>query len=83
MVVLASAAPAAAVSGAGFGNALWSGNAITISARTGKSSSPKTCQARSRLRRVAVVACEQPPRSQLVTPAALRQATTAALATLG
>jgi hypothetical protein len=64
---------------------------------TGKASTAKTtCQAQTKdrtanpkpsvsrsLKKFPVVACEQPPRSQLVTPAMLKQATTSALASIG
>jgi hypothetical protein len=93
-LALVGAAPAAAVTGAGFSHALRSGNAVTIAIRTTRTSKNQTCQAQNRkstakaallgnAHKFAVVACEQPPRSQLVTPTMLKQATASALATLG
>ena len=94
--LLVAAAPAAALTGGGISSALHSGRAVTISVTGSRGSSNQTCQAEKRgrtsnttpallgnARKIAVVACEQPPRSEIVTPSMLKQATASALATLG
>ena len=85
-------APAAAITGWGISGKLHSGAVTTAAAKTGTRQS--TCQAGKRektpkalkltgtARNPAVVACEQPPRSDLVTPA-LKSSPASALATVG
>ena len=92
--VLVLAAPAAALTGAGTSSALHSGRAVTINVTQSRGSN-QTCQAEKHGRtsesnpvlgngrKIAVVACEQPPRSEFVTPNMLKQATATALATIG
>jgi hypothetical protein len=93
---LAVAAPAAAVSGFGVSSALRHEAAVTIAVTGSKKSATHTCQAGSNKRepapakstvigsprKYAVVACEQPPKSEVVT-SGLKQASIAALATIG
>jgi len=93
VLALLAAAPAAAITG---GNAL-SGtlplghlvagkNAVvqdkSRSCQAGKSAATKTAVLGS-AHRTAVVACEQPPKSNLITPNSLAKATAAAIAALG
>jgi hypothetical protein len=90
---LAAAAPAGALTGYGSSSAL----RVTVAQATARSGTEqkRTCQAKSGNKKTAkaqtfvgtakkpsVVACEQPPRSQLVTQG-LKQAGAAALATFG
>jgi hypothetical protein len=97
-LLMAGAAPASAVTG-GFGvSKALRGAPLPISfARASGKSKHTFCEATgaraSKLqhsktmatleKQFAPVACEQPPRSQLLTPDALKQAATAALAVLG
>ena len=93
-VALAIAAPAGALTGYGAASQL---HAATLPAlTTSKAEQKHTCQAKSghqqatgktqtfvgTTKKPAVVACEQPPRSQVITQG-LKQAGAAALATLG
>lgn len=92
VAALLGAAPAAAVSGKLAIAKLGRPIQLTTLATAGKDKS-QTCQAGKSKRtktgligtkqRFAVVACEQPPRSEFVTPSAVAKATAAALATLG
>ena len=93
-ISLAVAAPAGAVSGFGVSSALRPASNLTLAAKTGKDARTHTCQAGqqgkapakaalvSTPRNFAVVACEQPPRSEFITPN-LKQSDAAALDTLG
>jgi hypothetical protein len=92
MAALAVAAPAAAVNiGKEVSGALHVGSLAQV--KTGQDKT-QTCQAGTRsgkqrstvvgnTRRPDVVACEQPPRSNLLTPDSVAKATAAALAVLG
>jgi hypothetical protein len=94
VVTLAVASPAAAVTGYGVAGAL---HAVTSSAlTTSKAKATHTCQAgdgrdskgtpkktvAGTVKKPAVVACEQPPRSEVLAQG-LKQAGAAALATFG
>jgi hypothetical protein len=95
-LALTLSAPAAALTGWGVASALRTAKPVTISAARAKGSGTQTCQVQRRDRKAkspklavvgdarsyAVVACEQPPRSQVITPT-LKQATASALAALG
>jgi hypothetical protein len=92
---LVVAGSANAVTGAGVSAALESHTSLALALTGKKTTKNQTCQAQSRdkkalpskvalvgnSRKYAVVACEQPPRSQFVNP--LTKASAAALATLG
>jgi len=90
LAALAAAAPAAAVTG-GFGvsSALHASPFGLTKTGTGYNKT-HSCQAGDRSAKTkraggkfAVVACEQPPRSNLVTPDAIAKATAAALSVFG
>jgi len=90
LAALAAATPAAAVTG-GFGvsSALHGSTPSLTTTATGYNKT-HSCQAGDRSEKTkraggkfAVVACEQPPRSQLVTPDAIAKATAAALSVFG
>jgi hypothetical protein len=95
VAALAAAAPAAAVTvPKSVSGALRVSPAATIAAAT-KSDKLHSCQAGDRRartaetsavqteRKAAVVACEQPPRSNLLTPDSVAKATAAALSVIG
>jgi hypothetical protein len=89
-------APAAAVSGFGVSSALRPGKAVMVALTKQQSSKNQTCQAQNQDRKAlpsklslignahkfAVVACEQPPRSQFVAPTVIKQVANE-LATIG
>jgi hypothetical protein len=93
-LALAVAAPAGAISGWGVSDTLRRQAVPTAATVTKKSQQAKTCQAGKRekstaslkvvggAKNPAVVACEQPPRSDLVTPA-LKSAAAAILSGAG
>ena len=96
VAALAAAAPAAAVTvPKSISGALRVSSAATIAAATTKSDKLHSCQAGDRRartaetsavqteRKAAVVACEQPPGSNLLTPDAVAKATAAALSVIG
>jgi hypothetical protein len=93
VLALAAAAPAGALTGYGSATALRL--AVTTAAAKTSAEQKRTCQAKSgnqksatsqtfvgTAKKPSVVACEQPPRSQLVTQG-LKQAGAAALAAFG
>jgi hypothetical protein len=95
---LAAASPAAAVNGGGgISKALHHGSgALVVTAAALDQDRNHSCQAEDRKshatskatraadpRNPTVVACEQPPKSNLLTPDSIAKATAAALATLG
>jgi hypothetical protein len=95
--LLLTATPAGAVTGGfGVGEALRVGTILLGPSVTVKKHRPSTCDARDLQARrtaktkfgqvtkqMAPVACEQPPRSELISPQDLRHAVTAALSVLG
>jgi hypothetical protein len=97
VAALAAASPAGAINGgAGISKALHSGpGAIVVSAAALGQEKDHQCQAGERNSRAAnkpnpadrrnptVVACEQPPKSQVLTPDTIAKATAAAIAALG
>ena len=97
-VALAAASPAAALNGGGgISEALHRGpGALVVTAAALEQDRNHSCQAEDRKshsttkpsraadpRNPTVVACEQPPKSNLLTPDSIAKATAAALATLG
>jgi hypothetical protein len=96
---LAFATPASAVTGGyGVSKALHGGHgAVVAAAAIGRDDKSRSCQASDRsarssgdgspllgdAHRPAVVACEQPPKSNLIPPDALAKATASALAAFG
>jgi hypothetical protein len=98
LAALIAAGPAMAITGAGVSSALRTGDAVTISASPVKGTKARTCQAGTdkntgaskkqppviaTTHKFAVVACEQPPRSEFVSPGLLNKATASALDTIG
>jgi hypothetical protein len=99
LVASVAASPAGAVTGGyGVAKALHSGRGTVVAATAmARDDKTRSCQAgdhkaRSTTqpalagdieRKAAAVACEQPPRSNLITPDAIAKATASALATLG
>jgi hypothetical protein len=97
LLALVTAAPAAAVTGGyGIGAKLRVTPVALAQGAAPAADKSRSCQAATRrsapstrtgvlgnTRRPAVVACEQPPRSNLLTPDAVAKATAAALSVLG
>jgi hypothetical protein len=91
VLALIFAAPVGAVSGDDSLGSLHLGSTLAAKAPTrdksrscqaGKSTATKTATLGSK-RRFAVVACEQPPKSNLITPSMVAKATASALSALG
>ena len=90
LVLLVTAAPAAAVPG-GYGvSAALHASPFGLTAAGARYDKSHTCQSGDRSartktvgRKTAVVACEQPPRSTLITPDSVAKATAAALSVIG
>ena len=96
LFLLATAAPAGAVPGSGSVTSALNRGALPALSGASSGEATHTCQAgdrrrdtakRSKIigdsRKTAVVACEQPPRSSLLTPDQVAKATAAALNVLG
>jgi hypothetical protein len=95
LVALAVAAPAGAIPGGGLAGTLRPSGLAGAAGATQAADKARSCQSASKRtsthrsgllgdrRRPAVVACEQPPKSNLVPPDAIAKATAAALSALG